>query len=372
MKRYALIFTLLLVNTLLWGQNPVTADTILNDTVFKSKVTVPADEYAIPNRVTEKYVNRVNPDETCRMLKSGIMIIGTGKDVRAAESYGGRNAGEKEYAESANKYKRVFGDSVNVYCMVIPSAAAFYTPNKLSGSTRHQGKTIDRIFSYLSDSVKAVDVYTILGRHASEKIYSRTDHHWAPLGAYYAAKKFAAVAGVPFKDLSWYTKHTVKNYVGTMYMFSKQKEVKDAPEDFIYYTPDSIQYTTTYTNYVTRKGVAVAEGKTVKGTFFQPVKDGSTGAYCVFMGGDAKITKVETSTKNGRRLVIFKESYGNAIPGYLFYSFEEIHVIDCRYFKKNIKKYVRDNHITDILFANNIARAVLNGTNRSYLRFLTQ
>ncbi len=355
MKRYALIIILLLTNVILHAQNNVT-DTLLS----------------YPNRVTEKYVNRVNPDETCRMLKSGIMIIGTGSNVRAAESYGGRNAGEKEYAQSANKYKRVFGDSVNVYCMVIPSAAAFYTPDKLSGSTRHQGKTIDRIFSYLSDSVKAVDIYSILGKHAAEPIYSRTDHHWSPLGAYYAAMKFAAVAGVPFKDLSWYTKHTVKNYVGTMYMFTKQKEVKDAPEDFIYYTPDSIQYTTTYTNYVTRKGVAVAEGKTAKGIFFQPVKDGSTGAYCVFMGGDAKITKVETSTKNGRRLIIFKESYGNAIPGYLFFSFEEIHVIDCRYFKKNIKKYVKDNHITDILFANNIARAVLAGTNRSYSKFLTQ
>ena len=355
MKRYALIIILLLTNVILHAQNNVT-DTLLS----------------YPNRVTEKYVNRVNPDETCRMLKSGIMIIGTGSNVRAAESYGGRNAGEKEYAQSANKYKRVFGDSVNVYCMVIPSAAAFYTPKKLSGSTRHQGKTIDRIFSYLSDSVKAVDIYSILGKHAAEPIYSRTDHHWSPLGAYYAAMKFAAVAGVPFKDLSWYTKHTVKNYVGTMYMFTKQKEVKDAPEDFIYYTPDSIQYTTTYTNYVTRKGVAVAEGKTAKGIFFQPVKDGSTGAYCVFMGGDAKITKVETSTKNGRRLIIFKESYGNAIPGYLFFSFEEIHVIDCRYFKKNIKKYVKDNHITDILFANNIARAVLAGTNRSYSKFLTQ
>lgn len=355
MKRYALIIILLLTNVILHAQNNVT-DTLLS----------------YPNRVTEKYVNRVNPDETCRMLKSGIMIIGTGSNVRAAESYGGRNAGEKEYAQSANKYKRVFGDSVNVYCMVIPSAAAFYTPDKLSGSTRHQGKTIDRIFSYLSDSVKAVDIYSILGKHAAEPIYSRTDHHWSPLGAYYAAMKFAAVAGVPFKDLSWYTKHTVKNYVGTMYMFTKQKEVKDAPEDFIYYTPDSIQYTTTYTNYVTRKGVAVAEGKTAKGIFFQPVKDGSTGAYCVFMGGDAKITKVETSTKNGRRLIIFKESYGNAIPGYLFFSFEEIHVIDCRYFKKNIKRYVKDNHITDILFANNIARAVLAGTNRSYSKFLTQ
>jgi len=324
-----------------------------------------------PNRTVARYVNRVNANAPCKTLKSGIMIIGEPGKARAAEPYGGRSAGEVEYANTANKYKRVFGDSVNVYCMLIPNAGAFYTPNKGSAG-RNQGNTLNRVFSHLSDSVKAVDIYSILGRHAAEDIYSRTDHHWAPLGAYYAAKKFAAVAGVPFKDLSHYKKHVIHNYVGTMYMFTKSQDIKNSPEDFIYYTPDStVKYQTTYINYNTRKGVALSERAPQKGDFFQKGVSGA-GCYVVFMGGDAKITQVRTSTKNGRRLIIFKDSYGNAIPGYLFFSFEEIHVIDCRFFKRNIKKYVKENKITDILFANNVMRGVLSGTNRAYARFLTQ
>ena len=35
--------------------------------------------------------------------------------------------------------------------------------------------------------------------------------------------------------------------------------------------------------------------------------------YLVFMGGDDKITHVETDCKNGRTLVMFKDSYGNAL-----------------------------------------------------------
>lgn len=325
-----------------------------------------------PNRTVAKYVNRVNPNAPCKTLKSGIMLIGEPGKIRAAEPYGGRSAGEVEYANAANKYKKVFGDSVNVYCMVIPNAGAFYTPTKLAGGSKNQGNTINRIFSNLDDNVKAVDIYSILGRHASEPIYSRTDHHWAPLGAYYAAKKFAAVAKVPFKDLSHYKKHVIHNYVGTMYMFTKSQEIKNSPEDFVYYTPDStVKYETTYINYNTRKGVALSERAPQKGDFFQKGVSGA-GCYVVFMGGDAKITQVRTSTKNGRRLIIFKDSYGNAIPGYLFFSFEEIHVIDCRFFKRNIKKYVKDNKITDILFANNIMRGVLAVTSKSYNRFLTQ
>lgn len=90
------------------------------------------------------------------------------------------------------------------------------------------------------------------------------------------------------------------------------------------------------------------------------------------MGGDTKITQVRTATKNGRRLVIFKDSFGNALPGYLFYSFEEIHVIDCRYFNKNIIKYVKDNKITDLVFANNATHANSASFMANYRRFLVQ
>ena len=50
----------------------------------------------------------------------------------------------------------------------------------------------------------------------------------------------------------------------------------------------------------------------------------------------------------------------------------EIHVIDSRYFTKNMVDYVHENHITDILFANNIFKAYSRQTYAKYLRFLTQ
>lgn len=58
--------------------------------------------------------------------------------------------------------------------------------------------------------------------------------------------------------------------------------------------------------------------------------------------------------------MIIKDSYGNALPGYLFGSFEDIYVVDFRYFTKNIVNYVNDNQITDILFANNLQHAYAN------------
>ena len=90
------------------------------------------------------------------------------------------------------------------------------------------------------------------------------------------------------------------------------------------------------------------------------------------MGGDNKITQVRTATNNGRRMLLLKDSFGNAIPGYLFFSFEEIHVVDARYFTRNIVEYVRQNGITDLIFGNNVAFASSATTINAYANFLTQ
>ena len=312
-------------------------------------------------------------DGNAKIANNGILIIGSGDNVRALMAYGGSSRGCTGYAEAANKYKETFPD-VNVYCMVIPTSVEFYCPEKARKRSNPQRPTIDNVIAHLSPEVKMVDVYFTLQEHADEDIYLRTDHHWAPLGAYYAAKKFAEVAGVPFRELSdGYEQRVVHGYVGSMYGYSQDIAVKNAPEDFVYYVPTDVTYETTYTNYtIDDKYRVTGEGRPFKSRFFFHYKNGSGGAYCTFMGGDTKLTKVVTSTKNGRRVIILKDSFGNALPGYLFYSFEEVHVIDSLYFTKNMADYVAENAITDILFANNIFKAYSSYTYRNYVRFLSQ
>ena len=245
--------------------------------------------------------------------------------------------------------------------------------NTIVQNRRNVSPTIRSTYALLDPAVKSVDAYTPLGKHAQEDIYLRTDHHWAPLGGYYAAEAFAKTAGVPFKDLSHYDRKVVRNYVGSMYGYAKDVAIKNAPEDFVYYVPKGVTYTTTYTDYQVDKNYRVtAEGKPHNGAFFQHYRDGHPGAYCTFMGSDQRLTVVRTSTPSKRRLLIMKDSFGNAIPGYLFFSFGEIHVVDSRYFLKNMKDYVTQNKITDILFANNIFKAYSPNIYKSYLRFLSQ
>ena len=329
----------------------------------------PANEYPEDNISDADFTL----EENAKIAHAGIVVIGSGDNVRALMAFGGTPAGGKGYADVANLYQQTFGDAVQVYCMVIPTAIEFYCPEKVKHLSKSQLAVTDHIFSCLEGGVKPVDIYTPLKRHRGEDIYLRTDHHWSPLGGYYAALAFAKTAGVPFKDLSHYEQHVVHGYVGSMYGYSHDIAVKNAPEDFVYYVPTEVDYETTYINYTINDHYQVTgEGRPFRSQFFFHYKDGNGGAYCTMMGGDAKITQVRTSTHNHRRVLILKDSFGNMLPGYLFYSFEEVHVVDARYFTKDMVAYVRDNHITDILFANNIFSAYSAATCNAYRRFLHQ
>ena len=317
-----------------------------------------------------------------RRVRNGIIIVDTGAVVRAVEPYKGTPESGGAYAVVVNTYKRTFPQT-NVYCMVIPNAVAYYCPDTARAWTDAERPVISSIFSRLSPDVRAVDICDTLQAHVAEPIYSRTDHHWAPLGAYYAAAKFAGVADVPFSDLSAYEPRIVRNYVGSMYTFSRDRAVKEAPEDFVYYVPRDSSYSATRITYkrLSKRVGRKRHRRTVSWltasepeafSFFRDYDDGNPAAYCTFMGGDLNTTSVVTATRNGRRLLILKDSYGNALPSCLFSSFEEIHVVDCRYFLQNMVDFVRSHAITDILFANNLIHASAPKTAQAYERYLTQ
>lgn len=329
---------------------------VLLSLVMTSSATAQTSEFAPPVTKTS----------------SGIILIGWRPKVRAISGFSGSASNGVGYARVVNRYKELVGDSVNVYCMTIPTAAAYYTPSEPKGLSKSELPAFDSIRTNLSPEIHFVDVYSALLPHVSEAIYSRTDHHWSPLGAYYAAMEFARIADVPFNDLSHYDTLTVHNFVGSMYHYSKSPSVKQSPEDFIFYTPRDVEYSTTATKYTLVKDRISSSSYLDPAPFFYHYDDGSSAAYCTFIGGDRNNTKVVTSTHNGRRLLILKDSYGNALPGYLFYSFEEICIVDCRYFDKNMKSYIEDNKITDIVFANNLGHACTPKTHNTYLRYLTQ
>ena len=162
------------------------------------------------------YKNRVNASDSYTKGNRGLIVSGKAPTARAMEPFGWSADRAARYAAIANKYYKELGGTVNVYCMPIPLQIAFYCPDAAKGITADQHKCIQKMFEYLNPGVKGVDIYPILGEHANEHIYSRTDHHWQALGAYYADAQLAHEAGVPFKPLTEYEKKVIPGFIGTM------------------------------------------------------------------------------------------------------------------------------------------------------------
>lgn len=319
-------------------------------------------------RSIEEFHNNLNAN--AKMDNAGVIVVGSAPNARALMAFKNKNKKEKEFAKVVNTYQQTFGPEVNLYCMIIPTAVEYYCPVNARSCADPEFPVMTELYEEIDSAVHIVDLYMVLGQHINEDIYLRTDHHWAPLGAYYAARQFAMVAGVKVPKLEDFAPDTIKNYVGSMYGFSKDVNVKKSPEDFIFYMPRHVDYSTVYTKYKLDKDYQIiGEEKPHQGDFFVKVS-GASSAYCTFMGSDSRITQVKTDSDCPRRLLVMKDSFGNAIPGYLFGSFEEVHVIDFRYFTKDIKTYVKDHGITDILMANNISHVCSGAIGSAYKRFL--
>lgn len=272
---------------------------------------------------------------------NGQLVVDIDGHTWGISLYGGGDGAN--YATYLNEFKEKVGSSVNVFNMVVPTAGAYYLP---AGYEKYNASHRDSINSIANKLVNVINVdgYAALEAHTNEYIYTRTDHHWEPLGAYYAAKAFCDIAQTPAKELSTYKTETIDGFVGTMYAFTDYNErIKNDPDTFTYYIP-STEYTATY--YTTDFNVDEQFAQFHSIFVDQP----ASGAYSTFMGGDRKIVKIETANKNGRKLCIFKDSYGNAEVPFYVDSFEEIYVCDIRYFDLYAPDFIKENGITDVLF----------------------
>ena len=271
-------------------------------------------------------------------ISDGIVIVNN----RGVMLFGGGKANGLEYAASLNAYKEELGEDVNVYSMVCPTPVSYYLPENYQDMTASEEGNIENINSALVN-VTPVDAFTALLFHKDEAIYCRTDHHWQPLGAYYAAEEFARVADVPFAPLEDYNKITLEGFVGTLYGYTKSSVLLDNPEDFIYYEPKTEVEVTRYDSSFSNPSENCS-------LLLNPANMSNSGYYMVF-GGDTQITHIKTSCDNGRTLVVFKDSYGNALAPVLTSSFENIYMCDIRYFDLNAISFIKDVGATDVLFA---------------------
>lgn len=208
------------------------------------------------------------------------------------------------------------------YNMVVPTSGEFYAPVEMAP---YQTDAIRIIYQNLSPNVTPINAVKPLMEHAGEKIYFSTDHHWTQRGAYYAYKAFAANKGWTVPELSAFATSNSTTHVGSFANFTKGTALSDKihanPELLERFLPVVDVQASTYRDmYMTKKIGNVSAVST------------NVSSYSCFIGGDNPLTVMTTNVNNGKKLVIIKESFGNAFATWALNNYQEVYVVDPRKF----------------------------------------
>ena len=255
---------------------------------------------------------------------------------------GGSPAMSKNFSAMINEYALKLKGRTRVFSAVAPLSSAFIPVWKYRKYNTQNKETLLAIKNTLTNGAIFCDVFDELDRHANEKMYFSTDHHWNAKGAYYAYVAFCRGAGIKAVERSEMEKRVKYNFLGSLYQLTRDPSVKANPDTLEYYVP---RVTTTAIRYNANN----YDNNFKSNVFLHTASGGNT--YLTFLGGDAPLIKITTSVKNGKRAVVIKNSMGNAFAVYLISHYEEIFVLDFRYSNHNLMQIIEKNKINDLIFA---------------------
>ena len=188
------------------------------------------------------------------------------------------------------------------------------------------------------------DSSSVLRQHSGEELYYRTDHHWKTLSAYYTFEAWAGEKGLAGDSAFSFRPVTVTDsFEGTIASRlgivgradSIERFDPEIPFDYylIYNQSDDIRNTVYQDSFLERKD-----------------------KYAYFYGGNfgliqAKMPEHET----GRKLLVIKDSNANCFVPFTYALFDQVDMLDTRYYNASISALIGQENYTDILFLFNAA-----------------
>lgn len=271
-------------------------------------------------------------------------------DSCAYQFFGGSKNSASRYAKSINTIISSLSDSIRVYALLVPSSTEFFLPkDKYKGKSKSEEANINYVYSKLSPKIRTTNIYNRLASHNREYLYFKTDHHWTARGAYYAYLEFSGTAGFVPTPLSEMKPTFMKSsFLGSLYALTRHLSLKG--------NPDRIEYFDKNFNGA-KAYFKMKPSENWKKTQIVNKKGEYGIGYGVFLGIDYPIMKIEGSVKNGRNLMVIKDSYANAFIPFLVAHFEKIFVADIRYFPYKITSFVKDNRVNEVLIMNHVVTA---------------
>ena len=223
--------------------------------------------------------------------------------------------------------------------MILAPAAANILKDKVPGNiyVRDQMADVDEFGKRLSDKISFINAGNLLSEKKDEYIFYRTDHHWTSNGAKTVVDGAAENLGIK-ADTEDFDKYTVtEDFYGTLSSKSGLGTAKDSIDVFA--SKKDVEY---YVRY--------ADENIISSSMFNSEKLEEKDKYTVFFGGNHPLVEIHTTAQTGKNLLLFKDSYANSIVQFIYPYYDNIIMVDPRYYYEDISQVIKNNKISDVLF----------------------
>ena len=216
---------------------------------------------------------------------------------------------------------------VKTTVLLVPCAACVLSDKLPAFASCYDAKEVYSVAADALDTASLPDVYSALDVPGREKYYYKTDHHWTAFGALAVYNCFSA------EQFGGTAEFFCGGFLGSTY--SKTLIPTDEPDDiYIFSLPDTVK--------------AQADGKDI------PVYDGAAcdrkDKYTVYLGGNHGIVTLSGGVKNGRTVLVVKDSFANCYAPLLTSSFETVVMVDPRYFTGSLQGVINRYSPDEMLY----------------------
>lgn len=281
------------------------------------------------------------------MGKNEIHNVYIGKNHYLLEHYTKKEFDPQQISKNLQALEKFVGktkQNADVHVMMVPTKS-WVLREKLPAFAPHykEQKFYDALQQKLEKEDVLISVEPVLDAHKEEEIYYRTDHHWTTLGAWYAYEQYTKAVGGDLQRAQGKKKFRCisKDFYGTTY--AKINYARQADKIEIYEPADKLRVV---------YNMGEKKTKTLYDFSFLKTAD----QYSVFTGGNQAVLEITGGIKNGKTLLLIKDSFANSILPFLAEDYEKLVVVDLRQLNVSGDRLLEMFSPTDILILYNSAQ----------------
>ncbi len=234
--------------------------------------------------------------------------------------------------------------TLKVITMFVPNSAAV-NEDKLPPyySGQNQEDIISKMYQNMPDTINVSVCQQLKINNEKEPMFYRLDHHWTTMGAYVGYVEYCKANNIKYYSDDQFNKIDITNdFSGTM----------SSKASIFYYPPDNIiryyfkQEQQIKVQYFDNNSNLLNETNSLYNDDYLAKKD----KYSSFLNANQPLALIKNSTvKNNAKVIVVKDSYANCFIPFLTNHYNEIYVVDLRYYDKPVSELMNKYHISECL-----------------------